>query len=151
MEECFVVIGDNMSAISWLFWLGKIPMSSFYYKAVQFVAQKLVDRLTNSSHILSLQHLKGKKNVVADLLLYTGASWEEPHPLAPNIPSDRELTKRFHSFLPQLIPVGFAITLLPAKILLFAMQAMQIAESSWICAKSGPMQPISLLEPSSSP
>jgi hypothetical protein len=139
-EECFLVLGDNTSAIGWLFRSGTIPTTSFYYDAVQFVARKLAELLTESTHILASQHLKGKKNVVADLLSYTGDSREDPNPLAPDNPSDQELTSRFHSFLPQLIPRGFNILPLPAEILSFTTRALQIAELSWIRAKSPPMR-----------
>jgi hypothetical protein len=137
-EECLLVLGDNTSAIGWLFRSGSIPTTSFYYDAVQFVARKLAELLTASTHILASQHLKGKKNVVADLLSYTGDSREDPNPLAPDNPSDQELTSRFHSFLPQLIPKDFNILPLPAEILSFTTRALQIAESSWIRAKSPP-------------
>jgi hypothetical protein len=140
-SECILVLGDNTSAIGWLFRSGKIPPDSFYYSAVQLIARKLAELLTDSSHILSSQHLKGQKNVVADLLSYTGSSREEPHPLAPDNPSDGELTLRFHSSLPQLIPKDFLISPLPDAILSFVTQALQTAESSWIRAKNLPTKP----------
>jgi len=84
-EESILVLGNNTSAIGWLFRSGRIPTTSFYYEAVQLVARKLAGLLTASSHVLSSQHLKGSKNVVADLLSYTGEAREEPHPLAPTI------------------------------------------------------------------
>jgi hypothetical protein len=137
-DECILVLGDNTSAIGWLFRSGRIPTTSFYHAAVQFIARKLAELLTDSPHLLAAQHLKGKKNVVADLLSYTGSSREEPHPLAPDNPSDQELTLRFHSSLPQLIPKDFSISPLPDEILSFATRALRIAESSWIRAKNHP-------------
>jgi hypothetical protein len=135
-EECILILGDNTSAIGWLFRSGKLSTDSFYYEAVQVVARKLAELVTASTHILTSQHLKGEKNVVANLLSYVGSTWEEPHPIARDNPSDSELTQRFHSYLPQLIPQGFAISPLPAEILSFSTQALQTAESSWIRAKS---------------
>ena len=38
-EECVLVLGDNTLAIGWLFRSGKIPRTSFYYEAVQFVKE----------------------------------------------------------------------------------------------------------------
>jgi hypothetical protein len=77
-KECILVLGNNTLAIGWLFRSGRIPATSFYYEAVQLIACKLGDLLKESSHILcSQQHLKGAKNVVADLLSYTGASRED--------------------------------------------------------------------------
>jgi hypothetical protein len=137
-EECILVLGDNTSAIGWLFRSGRIPKSSFYYEAVQLVARKLAELITDSSHILASQHLKGQKNVVADLLSYVGSSREEPSPIAPDNPSDAELTRRFHSLLPQLIPQSFAILPLPDEILSFATLALQTAELSWIRVKNLP-------------
>jgi hypothetical protein len=79
-EECILVLGDNTSAIGWLFHSGKILMASFYYEAVQFIAHKLAKLLTASTHTLASQYLKGEKNMEA--------SQEEPHPLMPDNPSD---------------------------------------------------------------
>ena len=88
------------------------------------MARKLAELITDSSHILASQHLKGQKNVVADLLSYVGSSREEPSPIAPDNPSDAELTRRFHSLLPQLIPQSFTILPLPDEILSFATLAL---------------------------
>jgi hypothetical protein len=140
-EECILILGDNTSAIGWLFHSRKLSMDTFYYEAVQLIACKLAELVvTDSTHILTSQHLKGEKNIVADLLSYTGSTREELHPIAPDKPSDSKLTQRFHSFLPQLIPRDFAILLLPAKILSFFTRALQTAKSSWICAKSSRMR-----------
>jgi hypothetical protein len=72
-EECILTLRDNTSAIGWLFRSGKLSTSSSYYEAVQFVARKLAELLTDSTHILASQHLKGEKNVVALSQINSGA------------------------------------------------------------------------------
>ncbi len=67
-----------------------------------------------------------------------GTTREESHPLAPDDPSDAELTRRFHCHLPQLIPPHFEISPLPNEVLFFAILVLQTAESSWIRAKKAP-------------
>jgi hypothetical protein len=140
-EECILALGDNTLGIGWLFRSGRIKPSSIYYSAVQLIARKLANLVMNSSHCLASQHLKGTKNTVANFLSYSGNTREEQHPLAPDNPSDDELTQRFHRFLPQLITRHFAISPLPNQILCFAILALQTAESSWICVKKNRTNP----------
>ncbi len=97
--------------------------------------------ITESSHCLASQHLKGSKNTVSDYLSYTGNTWEDPHLLAPDNPSDAERTRHFHHYLPQLIPQRFEISPLPNEIFSFAILALRTAESSWIRVKKNPMSP----------
>jgi hypothetical protein len=137
-EECILALGDNTSGIGWLYRSGSIKPSSVYYAPVQMVARKLAEIIADSSHCLASQHLRGKKNVVSDLLSFVGSTREERHPLAPDNPSDAELTRRFHQHLPQLIPPRFAISPLPSEVLSFAIQVLRTAESSWIRAKKAP-------------
>jgi hypothetical protein len=131
-EECILVLGDSTSALGWLYRTGKIEKTSFYYEAVQMIARKIARLIIGSSHSLASQHLKGELNVVADLLSYSGTSREKPHPLAADNPDNAELTRRFHSSLPQLIPESFEICQLPAEILSFATLVLQTTESSYI-------------------
>jgi hypothetical protein len=140
-EDCILALGDNTSGIGWLFRSGKIKPQSVYYTAVQLIARKLATLVLESSHCLASQHLKGSKNTVSDLLSYTGATREAPHPLAPDNPSDAELTHRFHRYLPQLIPQHFEISPLPSEILSFFILALRTAELSWIRVKRNPTSP----------
>jgi hypothetical protein len=140
-QDCILAFGDNTSGIGWLFRSGWIKPSSVYYSAVQLIARKLAALMIHSTHCLASQHLKGTKNTVADCISYTGDSREEMHPLAPDGPSDDELTQRFHRFLPQLIPRHFTISPLPNDILSFVTLALQTAKLSWIRAKKNPMNP----------
>lgn len=68
---------------------------------------------------------------------------EEQHPLAPKDPLDTELTQYLHNYLLllQLMLQHFTISPLPNGTLPFAIQALQTAESSWICDKKSPTSP----------
>jgi hypothetical protein len=86
--------------------------------------------ILDSGHCLASQHLKGKKNIVANLLSYTGSTRGHDHPLANDEPSDEVLTHRFHIFLPSQIPRSFAISALPSEALSWVMQILRTAELS---------------------
>jgi hypothetical protein len=120
-EECLLALGDNTSAIGWLFRSSRLETTSIYYAAVQIAARHLATLLLNSTHCLASQHLKGELNLVTDLLSYEGTDRHEHHPLASDKPSDDELTNRFHTFLPQLVPHNFKISPLPNDILCWTM------------------------------
>jgi hypothetical protein len=137
-QDCILALGDNTSAIGWLFKSGKLPFDSPYYKAVQIIARKLARLITASSHCLASQHIKGDKNTVADLLSFAGETRGDPHPLAPDYPSDLVLTERFHSSLPQLVPAGFNISPLPNEISYFVIHALQTLELSLTQSKNPP-------------
>ena len=137
-EECILALGDNTSAIGWLHRSGRLSPESVYYEAVNLVARKVASLVTKSENCLFSQHIRGEKNVVSDLLSYTGSSRGNSHPLAPEPDiSDQELTRRFHSSLPQIIPENFNICPLPSDVSSFVTLAVQTAESSWIRSKKG--------------
>jgi hypothetical protein len=71
-QDCILALGDNTSAIGWLFKSGKLPIDSPHYKAVQLIARKLARLVIGSSHCLAGQHMKGDKNTIADLLTFAG-------------------------------------------------------------------------------
>ena len=137
-QDCILALGDNTSAIGWLFKSGKLACDSPYYKTVQVIARKLACLVTSSSHCLASQHIKGDKNTVSDLLSFAGNTRGDPHPLAPDYPSDLVLTKRFYSCVPQLIPTGFDISPLPNEISCFVIQVLQTLESSLTPSKNQP-------------
>jgi hypothetical protein len=101
-SESLLAVGDNTSAIGWLFRSSHISPDSLYYDSLQLGARKLALLVTGSEHCLASQHIKGETNLVADLLSWSGDIRGAPHPLAMDNPSDDELTLRFHSHLPQL-------------------------------------------------
>jgi hypothetical protein len=99
-SECILALGNNTSAIGWLFGSGKVDGDPLSNAAIQQVARHLATLILESENCLASQHLKGKKNIVADMLLYTGSTRGHDHPLAPDEPSDEVLTHRLHIFLP---------------------------------------------------
>jgi hypothetical protein len=130
-SESLLAVGDNTSAIGWMFRSSKVPKESLYYAALQMGARKLATLIIDSEHCLASQHTKGQANMVADLLSWSGDVRGAPHPLALDDPSDAELTLRFHSHLSQLIPATFEISPLPSEILSWITLALQTIELSW--------------------
>ena len=137
-QDCILALGDNTSAIGWLYKSGKLAFDSPYYKAVQLISRKLARLVTGSSHCLASQHIKGDKNTVSDLLSFAGDTRGEIHPLAPDYPSDHVLTTRFHSCIPQMIPAGFVISPLPSEISCFIIRVLRTLESSLTQNRSPP-------------
>jgi hypothetical protein len=137
-QACLLVLGDNTSAIGWLYKSSKLQPASPYYKAVQMIARQLARLIIDSTHCLASQHIPGDHNTVSDLLSFAGVARGYPHPLAPDCPTDAELTQRFHSHVPQLIPKDFEISPLPSAISSFLIQALQTLESSLIQSKRRP-------------
>jgi hypothetical protein len=139
-EECILALGDNTSALGWIYRSSRVKPTSMSYKAIQKVARHLATVFLDSTHCLASQHLKGDHNVVADLLSFAGHDRDKPHPLAADNPSDQILTQRFHEFLPSQIPANFAISPLPPELLSWTSQVLQIAESSLIHATRAQMR-----------
>jgi hypothetical protein len=131
-SECLLAVGDNTSAIGWLFRSSRVPEELVYYDAVQLVARQLAVLVIESEHCLASQHTKGEANVVADLLSWSNDARGTQHPLAADDPSDAELTLRFHSHLPQLVPRAFKISPLPSEVLSWITLALRTVELSWM-------------------
>lgn len=79
------------------------------YPAAKFIARKIANLLAVSGNFLDTQHLAGAKNNVLDLLTFDGTNQVElhgvvHHHLAHDSPSNAELTCRFLTFFPQLVP-----------------------------------------------
>jgi hypothetical protein len=129
-SKSLLAIGDNTSAIGWLFRSGQIAQDSLHCDALQLGARKLATLIADSKHCLASQHIKGDANLVADLLSWSGDVRGSQHPLAMDQPSDEELTRHFHSHLPQLIPESFRISPPPSEILSWITLALRTAESS---------------------
>jgi hypothetical protein len=139
-QDCILAIGDNTSAIGWLYKSSRLTPESPYYAPVQFIACRVARLIIGSSHCLATQHLKGEQNIVSDLLSFAGDVRGYQHPLAFDFPSDSTLTLRFHIHLPQLIPKAFAISTLPSEISSFVIQALQMTELSLNPSKRKPMR-----------
>jgi hypothetical protein len=114
-QECILALGDNTSAIGWMYKSGQLLPESPYYKPVQLIARKLARLVTTSSHCLTSQHIKGDYNTVADLPSYAGDVRGKAYPLTNDYPFDTNLTERFHSSIPQLIPEGSSYHRCPAR------------------------------------
>jgi hypothetical protein len=137
-QECILTLGDNTSAICWLYNSSCLLPGLPYYKPVQMIAHKLARIIIASSHCLASQHMRGEQNTVSNLLSYSGDIQGYAHPLAPNFPSDSILTKHFHLYIPQLIPEGFDISPLLSKISSFVIQALQTIKLSWTQSRKKP-------------
>jgi hypothetical protein len=140
-QDCILALGDNTSAIGWLYKSSKLKPGTLYYEPVQMIARQLARLIIGSTHCLASQHIKGEQNTVSDLLSYAGTARGYPHPLAPDFPCDTVLTQRFHSHIPQLIPKDFVISPLPSEISSFVIRALRTIESSLIQNKKSPTRP----------
>jgi hypothetical protein len=126
-----VALGDNTSAIGWLFNTSKLSQHEPCHSAHLFLARLLTTQVMEARACLASQHLNGKMNVVADLLSFAAVQRDgKRHPIAHDNPADDELTMRFHLYYHDQIPANFEISILPPIILSWALQALQIAESS---------------------
>jgi hypothetical protein len=66
VDECILGLGDNTSAIGWIFRSTRLPKDSPYYFPVQLIARKIALLLNDSPNGLCSQHLRGESNHVAD-------------------------------------------------------------------------------------
>ena len=131
-HPCLLALGDNTSAIGWLFRSGKLRPSSIYYRPVRFIARHLAERTLSAKVQIAGQHLEGAFNDVADLLSFEGTDRGKTNSLTADRPPNDILTLRILSQYPQLVPANFEISNLPDKISSFVCATMQIIESSWI-------------------
>jgi hypothetical protein len=131
IDECILSLGDNTSAIGWIFRSTRLKPESPYYEPVQIIARKIALLITESKQCLCSQHLKGSSNFIADWLSFTDQIRDDkPNPVAFDNPDDELLTHRLHSSVPQLIPQHFEISPLPEEILSFVEQVLRTTESS---------------------
>ena len=130
-QPCILAIGDNTSAIGWLYRTSNLDPSEGAHDAHLFVARHLTSLLLEHNCCIASQHINGKTNVVADLLSFTGTGERgKPHPLASDSPPNDVLTQRFRSQLTSQVPKSFSISQLPNEILCWITQVLQIAASS---------------------
>jgi hypothetical protein len=135
---CLLVLGDNTSAISWLFKSGRIARSSRYYQAVKSIARHVALAVTEGQGQLCSQHIAGSSNSIADLLSFEGRCRSSINPATVDCPPDDILTLRIHQFHHQIIPSGFDIQPLPTEIESFVLSTMQIIARSWSRGQSHP-------------
>ena len=137
-QVCILAVGDNTSAIGWLFKSSKLDPTSPSHMAHLLAARHLATLLMNHGCCIASQHIKGELNVVADLLSFVGEDDRgKHHPLAHDHPPNDVLTQRFHDHLPSQVPESFAISQLPNEILSWVTLVLQTMESSLIAAKKG--------------
>jgi hypothetical protein len=135
VDKLILALGDNTSAIGWMFKTGKLTKDSPYYTAANSIARKTADLLSRSKNFLVSQHIPGKENEIADWLTFEGADRSNEikpvqHPIAYDCPSNNQLTARLLTLFPQSLPQHFAISPLPTKIFLFAQESVQMLKSS---------------------
>lgn len=71
-DELILILGDNTSAIAWLF-KSSIHEDSVYKEAVVFIARKVAELMLGSKQFMASQHIEGKFNLIADWLSFQGA------------------------------------------------------------------------------
>jgi hypothetical protein len=130
-HPCILVLGDNTSAVSWIFRSGRIAKNSRYYPAVKFIARTIASKALQAGAQICSQHLAGVTNTVADLLSFEGDCRGTTNPITIDCPPDDVLAERVHKFYSQVVPSGFQIRRLPDEIESFALSAMQLIASSW--------------------
>ena len=135
---CLLVLGDNTSAISWLFRSGRVPRSSRYYAIVKLIARKVATEVTSRRAQLCSQHIAGSLNIISDLLSFEGNCRSYSNPLTEDCPPNDVLTQRILTHHSQIVPAGFEIRRLPHEIEWFALQTMQTISKSWSQGSSHP-------------
>ena len=128
---CLLVLGDNTSAISWLFRSGRVSKSVRYYPTIKRIARHVARCVTEGQAQLCSQHIAGAENQVADALSFEGSCRHKLNPLTKDCPPNDILTQRLHLYHSQLIPNGFKICQLPEEIESFALSVMRITAKSW--------------------
>ena len=131
-SPCLLALGDNTSAIGWLFKSGKLDPISAYYLPAKFIARHLARKVIEGKVQIASQHLAGRYNDVADLLSFEGEDRGKTNSLTLDCPPNDILTSRILSNYSQLVPKGFRISNLPPEISAFTCQAMLTIELSWI-------------------
>ena len=131
MFPCLLVLGDNTSAIAWLFKSGRVPRSSKYYPIVKAIARHVALSVTKGNAQLCSQHIAGAMNVISDLLSFEGRSRQYTNPLTEDCPPNDVLTQRILKFHSQIVPSGFEIRGLPTEVELFAFLILQTIAKSW--------------------
>ena len=137
-ESCILAIGNNTSAIGWLFTTSKLDPSWPAHDAHLMVARHLATLLLQHRCCIASQHIKGELNTVADLLSFVGTDDRgKGHPLAHDYPPNDVLTRRFHTHFKSQVPAGFEISQLPNDILCWVTQVLLTTESFLTAAKKG--------------
>jgi hypothetical protein len=100
------------------------------------VARYIAHEVLDMDCCIASQHIKGKLNLIADLLSFAGnltRAGGKRHPLATDDPPNNVLTQRLHSTYPDQIPAHFTISQLPDDILSWVSRVLQTT-TSWLIA-----------------
>jgi hypothetical protein len=65
-NECILGLGDNTSAIGWIFRSTCLRSESAYYAPVQFLARKVARLTTELQQCLCVRHLQGGSDFIPD-------------------------------------------------------------------------------------
>lgn len=128
---CLLALGDNTSAIGWLFRSSRIGPDSVYFQTVQLIARKIAEEAMKAEAQVNPQHLSGETNEIADMLSFAGTARGKEAPLTIDEPPDEILTRRILENYPQVVPEAFSICDLSEEIFSFVCVAMRTLESSW--------------------
>ena len=128
---CLLALGDNTSAIGWIFRSSKTAKTSTYYEPTKQIARHVAKAVTESGARLCAQHIKGEHNDVSDLLSFHGKERGYSHPLTCDNPCNSVLTQRVHKHFSQIVPQSFAISQLPPEIESFVCRVLRTLGRSW--------------------
>jgi hypothetical protein len=122
-----------------LFHSASLKGNSSYTVAVTIMAREMARILMKADHCLFGQHIPGSLNTVADQLSFTFQTREgKINLLAQDSPCNAELTDRFHTLMPQLIPKPFVISQLLDEIISFVVLVLRTMESSMTPSVTSP-------------
>ena len=127
---CLLPLGDNTSAIAWIFKSSKIKKGTVYYTAVREIAREIARDISSAECQVTPQHIRGTLNDVSDLLSFAGTVRGKTNPITIDSPPDDILTQRIHAYLPQIIPESFGISPLPDEIVSFALRVLAMLDES---------------------
>jgi len=135
---CLLPLGDNTSAIAWIFKSSTIKKGTVYYTAVREIAREIARDISRAECQVTPQHLRGSLNDVSDLLSFVGTVRGKTNPLTIDDPPDDILTQRIHNYLPQIVPEGFKISPLPDEIVSFALRVLAMLDESLTRSRKRP-------------
>ena len=115
-EECFLALGDNTSAVSWLH---KANIDETKNLPLHMAARQYANVLMQADCCLYSQHIAGKSNIVADILSRRF-----------NI-SHRDLSTFILNNYPKQVPASFTIYPLPPKICSWLTSWLQKCREKW--------------------
>jgi hypothetical protein len=71
-HPCLLPLGDNSSAIAWIFKSSKLKRGTVYYTTVREIAREIARDISNAGCQVTPQHLRGTLNVLEFPLEFLG-------------------------------------------------------------------------------